>query len=468
MSSPFDIRWGFEVEQINIPTKIREETRSSGLTLFPEFDGHEDSGNWEVATTKVAKFKPTIHQLFNLFFYWPDQLVDPFVPFIYSNEDAGCHFHVSLNYSDLLSRLKKVDFLSESDFNQTIINYLKDYFKLYNILVAFQPVFLGICNFRDPYRDHWNYMFDMAMPSSYLNITSFISCLLKRTMHHPYISPSPRVVRINDYIPKRLTYQDLWTPFIHAMQLTQNIRNEFLERIRTYSMLDETLFPRTLEIRMNENHFFWIGEVSARLINNMVKEIMKNYTLESICNIIESQHLPLLTDADSLHPNSAIGNNYYMRFEEDPSVKKVLEDMEHYIFPFPIRSQNFTIKKEYKSQLHFYVHILNQLQKFGSEYRNIVKFLGHLPAWSFSRFNANTLNEQRLLWSPWLLNTEEFSEIISNDDFWRSEQIIRIKNPYPRHPFNKSIKLPGEVVIKIPKFRLNHQEYKNILKEVRS
>jgi hypothetical protein len=391
---PINFRYGFEIEQYNISDSIRRFTEENKMDVpLYSLGGHEDCSNWEIRSAKPASYQVTIRQFDWIFFsdlskeqYAPNidkswrykigsmDKVPTYqntsnhfrkdkydIPFEWWNSNpasggAGSHIHFSINYEEFLSgELGK----TEADLNR----FISEYVTAWNLFQTFYWATLPFYRFRDPvretyYHDTENKLLEWAdyPPSTKHKFTRFNFSEWKDYLthgvpeYHPYISPSPRTISLLD--------------------LRNNSKYHSTAVALNYMGIDQ--IPLTIELRVNENHYNFAGELTRRflgVVNKVIKEgRVKPFPdgfYKTGGNVIEK------------------GKKARELYDNHP------EDLQHLLFmiedidlgrEFNLDT-NFKIYQYYPSFGHLAVHLARQLGTWGSDLREIPWLYSHLPCW---------------------------------------------------------------------------------------
>jgi len=373
----FHFKYGFEIEQRDIPQSLRNAT-ASGSGRLSRFGGHHDSGNWEIASFRVAHYGNVIKQFDEIFF---DSSLNSNIsssakyprPFTWKNKNAGSHIHVSLNFSELSQ--------GKYGYSMEAVNlYLRDWVNLHNMFVMFYGPMMTYLTFRDPIRDiqspggqvHSGGFYSWAnIPTRITNLRAFINswCISSRITGHPYVSPSIRIQHVSQ-LGKFGATQD----FIRLLQ-----RNNFRQ------------FPVTIELRANENHYFWAGEMLRRSLNFFKFEVAAARNKEKLVGS------PSMASKNKLlkeeHNRTNIMVKGLLKATDIDLGKEMGKD-------------KFILKRKYPTLLHLAIEFNGKLQLFGSQWRQIPALYQRIPRWRRKShdilWHARTLIRKGMPWREYL------------------------------------------------------------------
>jgi len=330
-----NFKYGFEIEQENIPQSLRNLTqRNSGV--LKEYDGHIDCGHWEIGTYDPGPYAITIRQLDMLFYsrllLGQDGLKNYKKPFKWVNRQSGCHIHVSIN----IESYKKKTGLTTG----YVDKILRDYANLHNIMVTFNPALFLYMNFREPFRnasDQSSGVYRWAAYDNYLSSLESFKNEWLRSYHsttHEYRSPCIRIVELN-----KLSKFGASNAFIQYLR-NQGYRN----------------FVTTIELRANENHYFIAGELVRRFLN-FARFIIKEYRNKSSLFKIPG----IMPKIDRLKERHQSTNKF----------RQSLFDIQDIDLGREFNYGKFKLRRKYPSWGHLVVDLT----------RNLMLFYMRMPSW---------------------------------------------------------------------------------------
>lgn len=412
---PLKYRYGFEIEQPNIPDAMRYFTRTNS-GIEPKYKGHTDCGNWEVGTFKPMGYKSTIRQLDKLFYSdiaflsqrdisnkilgirsefmglsknqkikirtafekgkLQDLITDPEdpgvinkkIPFKWWNRagsrgygrytGTGSHVHVSLNFTEML----KSKATSSIDVKKVFDNYLIEWISLFNIYAMFHSALMPALSFTDTPRSSPSEVIywaghpahkiarrsGMAKSFSKQSKDEWFKYIVRQVWDHPYVSPSPRNIKRWDFSNYPLT-----------------------SRLSSIDNVNINAIPFTIELRANENFYYFAGEILRRF-NNFVSYIIKE--LRENDNYFGSNRVN--------KGNINEKNGEFSRLlDNDHGIRYCMRNVKNIDLGRDYRYGQFYLPQKYPSMEHLSVRLFSQLRLFGKSGREVPELYMHHPGW---------------------------------------------------------------------------------------
>lgn len=268
--------YGFEVEQPYISQCISKITYESSKNRMSKFHGHNDCGNWEIATTQ-KQGKPTslqsIKEVLDSLFFSDQQLMNVNapsqttltyestkscksklqIPFLWSASNyqfggAGSHVHQSFDYFKFINESMSFD------------EYMEQFFKIYSLHSFMYFIDLIFMRFAKFPRHNYKTLYWFATPSIIGHLQADLQAFKdaytinrKYERYHLFESPT--------------------------------FRDGSIEKLKL-KKVELNVIPRTIEYRINENHY------------NIVSQYM------SICESIHNDYVKSETYIDRKYISS--------------------------------------------------------------------------------------------------------------------------------------------------------------------